>query len=340
MDKKFNVSVLGGGSFGTVLANLSAKNGLDTYLWVRDSELALKINSESANRDYHPELKLSKKIFASDILSECVCNADLIFIATPSSIIENVVDRIKPLIKDDVVLISCTKGLINKPTRTITDYIKDQLMEKPALERLGVLSGPNLAREIADAKVAGSVIASQSQHSKDLVINALESKIFKLYSSNDIKGVEYAGALKNIYAIGCGIGYQLNIGENANGLIISRAMAEISQFAVHKGAKPITFLGLAGMGDLIATCTSKLSRNFSVGIEIAKGLSLDDASQKIGQVAEGVNTLKIVYEEAIESNLTMPILSSLYTIIYQNQDPKSLLENLINHRDQLDVKFE
>ena len=173
-----------------------------------------------------------------------------------------------------------------------------------------------------------------------MVINALESKIFKLYSSNDIKGVEYAGALKNIYAIGCGIGYQLNIGENANGLIISRAMAEISQFAVHKGAKPITFLGLAGMGDLIATCTSKLSRNFSVGIEIAKGLSLDDASQKIGQVAEGVNTLKIVYEEAIESNITMPILSSLYTIIYQNQDPKSLLKNLINHRDQLDVKFE
>tara|TARA_B100000242_G_scaffold133187_1_gene94655 strand:+ start:50 stop:1072 length:1023 start_codon:yes stop_codon:yes gene_type:complete len=339
VNKKFNVSVLGGGSFGTVLANLSAKNGLDTHLWVRDSELALKINSESANREYHPELKLSKKIFASEVLSECVCNADLIFIATPSSIIQNVIDRIKPHIKEGVVLISCTKGIVNNPTRTITDYIKEQLFDRTALERLGVLSGPNLAREIADEKVAGSVIASRSQHSIDLVINALESKIFKLYSSNDIKGVEYAGALKNIYAIGCGIGYQLNIGENANGLIISRAMAEISQFAVHKGAKPITFLGLAGMGDLIATCTSKLSRNFSVGIEIAQGLSLDDASQKIGQVAEGVNTLKIIYEEALESDLTMPILSSLYKIIHQNEDPKSLLENLINHPDQLDVKF-
>ena len=339
MNKKFNVSVLGGGSFGTVLANLSAKNGLDTYLWVRDSELALKINSESANREYHPELKLSKKIFASEVLSECVCNADLIFVATPSSIIQNVINRIKPHIKEGVVLISCTKGLVNNPTRTITDYIKEQLFDKTALERLGVLSGPNLAREIADEKVAGSVIASKSQHSIDLVIIALESKIFKLYSSNDIKGVEYAGALKNIYAIGCGIGHQLNIGENANGLIISRAMAEISQFAVHKGAKPITFLGLAGMGDLIATCTSKLSRNFSVGVEIAQGLSLDDASQKIGQVAEGVNTLKIIYEEALESDLTMPILSSLYKIIYQNKDPKSLLENLINHPDQLDVKF-
>ena len=340
MNKKFNVSVLGGGSFGTVLANLSAKNGLDTYLWVRDSELALKINSESANRESHTELKLSKKIFASEILSECVCNADLIFIATPSSIIENVIDRIKPHIKEGVVLISCTKGLVNNPTRTITDYIKDQLFDKTALGRLGVLSGPNLAREIADEKVAGSVIASKSQHSKDLVINALESKIFKLYSSNDIKGVEYAGALKNIYAIGCGIGYQLNIGENANGLIISRAMAEISQFAVHKGAKPITFLGLAGMGDLIATCTSKLSRNFSIGTEIARGLSLGEASQEIGQVAEGINTLKIVYDEAIELNLTMPILSSLYKIIYQNHDPKSLFENLINHPDHLDVKFE
>ena len=167
----------------------------------------------------------------------------------------------------------------------------------------------------------------------------LESHKFKIYESADVKGVEYAGALKNIYAICCGIGDELEVGENAIGLIITRSMTEMSKFAVHKGANPITFLGLAGMGDLVATCTSKLSRNFSLGRRLAKGDSLEEAKAAIGQVAEGVRTLEVVYEEANKNNLPMPLVNALHKIVFENANPNILMDDLISHPDHLDVEF-
>ena len=151
--------------------------------------------------------------------------------------------------------------------------------------------------------------------------------------------MEYAGALKNIYAICCGIGDKLDVGENAIGLIITRSMTEMSKFAVHKGANPITFLGLAGMGDLVATCTSKLSRNFSLGRRLAKGDSLEEAKAAIGQVAEGVRTLEVVYEEANNNNLAMPLVNALHKIVFENANPNILMDDLISHPDHLDVEF-
>ena len=253
MNKK--IAVLGGGSFGTVLANLSASNGFETSLWVRDTEQALRINAEGANATYHPELKLSDKIIASENLEQCISGADLILVATPSAIFENIIKRLKPLVKNNMHIVSCTKAIAKNPMRTMTEIISHEL-ETTIGDKFGVLSGPNLAKEIANEKVAGSVIASHNSELKTLIKNALESQKFKIYESADVKGVEYAGALKNIYAICCGIGDELEVGENAIGLIITRSMTEMSKFAVHKGANPITFLGLAGMGDLVATCTS------------------------------------------------------------------------------------
>ena len=302
MSKK--IAVLGGGSFGTVLANLSASNGFETSLWVRDTEQALRINAEGTNTTYHPELKLSDKIIASESLEQCISGADLILVATPSAIFENIVKRLKPLVKDNMHIVSCTKAIAKNPMRTMTEIISYEL-ETVIGDQFGVLSGPNLAKEIANEKVAGSVIASLNSELKALIKNALESEKFKIYESADVKGVEYAGALKNIYAICCGIGDKLDVGENAIGLIITRSMTEMSKFAVHKGANPITFLGLAGMGDLVVTCTSKLSRNFSLGRRLAKGDSLEEAKAAIGQVAEGVRTLEVIYEEANKNNLPM-----------------------------------
>ncbi|MDC3313818.1 hypothetical protein OAV70_04550, partial [Gammaproteobacteria bacterium] len=174
--------------------------------------------------------------------------------------------------------------------REIRDYAVGQnlITLRNRVNELGVLSGPNLAREIADNKVAGTVIASSSNELITNIKIALSSESFKIYSSNDVQGVELAGALKNIYAIICGMADSLNVGENAVGLILTRSMAEMSRFAVAKGANPITFLGLAGMGDLVATCTSNLSRNFQLGTHLGTGLSLDEAKQKVGQVAEGL----------------------------------------------------
>ena len=336
MNKK--IAVLGGGSFGTVLANLSASNGFETSLWVRDTEQALRINAEGANATYHPELKLSDKIIASESLEQCISGADLILVATPSAIFENIVKRLKPLVKDNMHIVSCTKAIAKNPMRTMTEIIYYEL-ETVIGDQFGVLSGPNLATDIANEKVAGSVIASLNSELKALIKNALESEKFKIYESADVKGVEYAGALKNIYAICCGIGDKLDVGENAIGLIITRSMTEMSKFAVHKGANPITFLGLAGMGDLVATCTSKLSRNFSLGRRLAKGDSLEEAKVAIGQVAEGVRTLEVIYEEADKNNLPMPLVNALHKIVFENANPNILMDDLISHPDHLDVEF-
>ena len=336
MNKK--IAVLGGGSFGTVLANLSASNGFETSLWVRDTEQALRINAEGTNTTYHPELKLSDKIIASESLEQCISGADLILVATPSAIFENIVKRLKPLVKDNMHIVSCTKAIAKNPMRTMTEIISHEL-ETVIGDQFGVLSGPNLAKEIANEKVAGSVIASLNSELKVLIKNALESEKFKIYESADVKGVEYAGALKNIYAICCGIGDKLDVGENAIGLIITRSMTEMSKFAVHKGANPITFLGLAGMGDLVATCTSKLSRNFSLGRRLAKGDSLEEAKAAIGQVAEGVRTLEVIYEEANKNNLPMPLVNALHKIVFENANPNILMDDLISHPDHLDVEF-
>ena len=331
------VAVLGGGSFGTVLANIAASNGNNVALWVRDSEQALRINSEGANSTYHPELQLSPNIEASENLEDVVRGSDIVLIATPSIIFENIVQRITPMVESKACIISCTKGIKLNPFRSMSDIISMNIGTNT--NSIGVLSGPNLAREIAENKVAGTVIASINDDLILSVKNALSSESFKVYSSNDIQGVELAGALKNIYAIICGMADSLEVGENAVGLILTRSMAEMSRFAVAKGANPITFLGLAGMGDLVATCTSNLSRNFQLGTHLGRGLTLENAKEKVGQVAEGVRTLEVIKEESTSLNINMPLVDSLHDIIYKGASAKILIDDLVNNPHEVDVEF-
>ena len=334
MNTNNKVAVLGGGSFGTVLANIAASNGFNVSLWVRDADQALRINSEGANTDYHPELKLSDKIEASDDLNKVINEAKLILIATPSSIFQNIIERIKPLIDNNAFLISCTKGILSDPFRLLSDVISDQIAND-----IGVLSGPNLAKEIADNKIAGTVIASENEELIFSVKSVLSSDTFKIYSSKDMQGVELAGALKNIYAIVCGMADSMNVGENAIGLILTRSMAEMSRFAVAKGADPITFLGLSGMGDLVATCTSKLSRNYQLDYNLGKGMKLKDAKLEVGQVAEGIRTLEVIKKESLKLKLKMPLVESLYNIVNNECDPNTLIDDLINNPHEVDVEF-
>ena len=328
------VAVLGGGSFGTVLANLAASNGYKVSLWVRDSEQALRINSEGANTSYHPELKLSENILASENLNEVVKDAAVVFIATPSIVFEQIVNRLSQSIEDDSYLISCTKGILDNPFRLLSEVILSKMKNS-----VGVLSGPNLAREIAENKVAGTVIASDNEELLDVVKSILSSKTFKIFSSNDIKGVELAGSLKNIYAIICGMAESLNVGENAIGLILTRSMAEMSRFSVAKGANPVTFLGLSGMGDLVATCMSNLSRNYQLGLNLGKGMTLLQAKVQVGQVAEGIRTLEVIRNESKRLDIKMPLVESMYNIIKKNASPDSLIKDLINNPIEVDVEF-
>ena len=219
----------------------------------------------------------------------------------------------------------------------MSDIISNNINEND--NQVGVLSGPNLAREIADNKVAGTVIASNSKDLINDVKRILSSDTFKIYSSNDIQGVELAGALKNIYAIICGMADSLEVGENALGLILTRSMAEMSRFAVAKGANPITFLGLAGMGDLVATCTSNLSRNYQLGYHLGSGLNLEDAKQEVGQVAEGIRTLEVIKNESTKLDIKMPLVDSLYNIIYKSAKSETLIDDLVNNPHEVDVEF-
>ena len=334
MENSKSVAVLGGGSFGTVLANLAASNGYNVSLWVRDSEQALRINSEGANTTYHPELKLSKNITASDNLKEVLNNRSIIFIATPSIVFEQIVIRVSDYIDEKPYLVSCTKGILDNPFRPLSEIISSKLKNT-----IGVLSGPNLAKEIADEKIAGTVIASPDESLINVVKSVLSSETFKIYSSKDMQGVEMAGALKNIYAVICGMAESLKVGENAIGLILTRSMAEMSRFAVAKGANPITFLGLSGMGDLVATCMSTLSRNYQLGFNIGSGMSLSKAKESVGQVAEGVRTLEVVLKESSKLNIKMPLVESMYNIIYNNASPNTLIDDLINNPNEVDVEF-
>lgn len=334
MHKSLKVVVLGGGSFGTVLANLAASNGYKVSLWVRDSEHALRINSEGANKPYHPELKLSENILASECLKDVMQDASIIFVATPSIIFDQIITRMSKFIDNEAYVISCTKGIIDNPFRTLSQIISSEIKNS-----IGVLSGPNLAKEIADNKVAGTVIASPNNKLKNTVKLVLSSENFKIYSSNDMHGVELAGALKNIYAVICGMAESLNVGENAIGLILTRSMAEMTRFAVVKGANPVTFLGLSGMGDLVATCMSSLSRNYQLGFNLGKGMNLSEAKSAVGQVAEGIRTLEVIRNESKKLNIKMPLVESMYNIIYKDALPDTLVKDLINNPNEVDVEF-
>ena len=334
MHKSLKVVVLGGGSFGTVLANLAASNGYKVSLWVRDSEHALRINSEGANKPYHPELKLSENILASESLKDVMQDASIIFVATPSIIFDQIITRMSKFIDNEAYVISCTKGIIDNPFRTLSQIISSEIKNS-----IGVLSGPNLAREIADNKVAGTVIASPNNKLKNTVKLVLSSENFKIYSSDDMHGVELAGALKNIYAVICGMAESLDVGENAIGLILTRSMAEMTRFAVVKGANPVTFLGLSGMGDLVATCMSSLSRNYQLGFNLGKGMNLSEAKSAVGQVAEGIRTLEVIRSESKKLNIKMPLVESMYNIIYKDALPDTLVKDLINNPNEVDVEF-
>lgn len=338
MNSNYKISVLGGGSFGTVLANLAASNGHDVSLWVKDFDKALRINSESRNAEYHPELKLSSNITASEKLEEIIPETEVIFIATPSKIIKDVLSRLSNFSMEDKIIISCTKGINENPFMTMSETIEKHFIDSNT--KIGALSGPNLAKEIAEEKVAGTVIASKHDELRRVAREILSSSTFKIYTSNDIKGIELAGALKNIYAIISGYCHALNVGENAIGLILTRSMAEMSNFAVYKGANPITFLGLAGMGDLVATCFSRLSRNYQFGEAIGEGFDVETAKNKVGQVAEGLNTIRIIYKEISSSEIKMPLVSGMYEILFNNGGKELLLEQIIKSDIHVDVNFD
>jgi len=329
------VGVIGGGSFGTAIANIIASNGHQTQLWMRDPEQVESLNQTRVNSLYLPGLELHPSIIAAHELGDVVRDVDLIFVAVPSHSFRSVVRQMRPLLQPGVILITATKGI-----EALTFKLMSQILaEEVPLARIGVLSGPNLAKEIVNHSPTGTVVASNDAEVRTLVQETLRSDTFRVYANDDMLGVELGGALKNIYAIIAGLADAMGMGHNTIAMLITRSLTEMARFGVRLGGDAMTFLGLSGVGDLIVTCTSPLSRNFRVGKALGEGKGIDAIMLELGQVAEGVNTLKQVKEKADELGVSMPLCSSLYEIIYNKAPIGHIISSVMLAETGLDVEF-
>ena len=328
------IAVLGGGSFGTAMANLSSKNGCQVTLWVRDKRSVKSMQKTHINKKYLPDHKLDERLQFTHDLQAAVKGKDLIFVAVPSSAFRETLQKIAPFISAQAI-VSLTKGMEKDSFALMSDVIADELPNVA----FGVMSGPNLAKEIMNNMPSATVIASQSAALRLAVQTALHSAFFRVFASDDLIGVELGGALKNIYAIAMGMAAAYDIGENTKAMILTRALAEMSRFGVQAGANPLTFLGLSGVGDLYATCSSTLSRNYQIGNMLGRGMSLDQAIKKLGQTAEGINTIQQVNEKAMKAGIYMPITHALHDIIYEDKAPLGVALNLMEAGFRSDVEF-
>ena len=331
---KNKISVLGGGSWGTVLAYLASLNGNEVTLWMRDEEVAKEINNTNINSRYLPNLTLGSNLIATTEMAD-ISDSGIIIFCIPSDAFRDVSGLASNYIKEESFLVTATKGVEKDGFSLMSNILADYFPRNA----IGVLSGPNLAEEIASNHLSGTVIASENKILVQTIIEGLSTEFFRVYENDDPYGVEMGGALKNIYAIACGIADGLDSGENTVGMIMTRGLGEMGRLASELGANPQTFLGLAGVGDLITTCASPLSRNHQFGKLIGKGMSVDDAKKQIGQTIEGLKTLKVVKIISDEHKVKMPIVDSLYKIIYKGNSLDGSIQNVLGQDMIKDVEF-
>ena len=331
---KREIAILGGGSWGTVLANLASINGNKVILWMRNEANVKSINETHLNTKYLPDYLLDENLAATSRIED-IRSCRFIFFCVPSNSFKEVLNKSAKHIVSDAFLVSATKGIEEEEFLLMSQILENETKGHD----IGVISGPNLAQEISLNQLTGTVIASKSKVLQDECIKIFSSNSFRLYTNDDPYGVELGGALKNIYAIACGIADGLDSGENTIGMIMTRGLAEMSRFAVNQGADPMTFLGLSGVGDLITTCASPLSRNHALGKLIGKGLSIEEAQKEIGQTTEGLKTLRVVWKKAKEEGIEMSIVNSLYKVIYGKESLEGSIEKVLGTDQPKDVEF-
>jgi len=329
------ISVIGGGSFGTVIANITAENGCEVTFWMRSEELVADVNQYHENTQYLPGYILNKGVIATNNMQTAVESSELIFVAVPSNSFRAVVKTVMQYAAPQVTLVSTTKGVEAGSFMLMSQILSEEAPDAS----VGVLSGPNLAKEITKKQLTGTVIASNDEEVRDTVKSVLKSEYFRVYTNDDMFGVELGGSLKNIYAIIAGIAAAIGMGHNTNSMLVTRSLTEMARFGRELGADPMTFLGLAGVGDLIVTCSTPLSRNYRMGFALGQGKSLEESLEEIGQVVEGVNTVKLVKEKADELGVYMPLADGLFQIIYNSDSINNIISSLMLSEQALDVEF-
>ncbi len=317
---------MGGGSWGTTVASLAAKNS-PTTIWARNPETVQEINEQHTNKKYLPNAKLTSSLVASNSIKETVEDADVIVMGIPSQSLRKVLEEAKPYIRPWVPIINLAKGLEISTKKRMTEIIEEIMPGHP----IGVLTGPNLAKEIHFGKAAAAVIAMVDETIAKKLQPIFSSGLFRVYTNNDVIGCELGGALKNIYAIATGMGDGVNAGDNTRAAIITRGLSELTRLGIAMGGKKSTFSGLAGMGDLVATCSSAKSRNHHVGYQLGQGKSLEQIIDEMDEVAEGVKTAKVVKELAKKYKVDMPIADEIYKVLYEGNSVNRAFRGLLQY---------
>ena len=322
--KRSRIAVLGGGSWGTTTASVISRQ-CDAVLWARDAQIVDEINQHRANTRYLADAMLHPKLTATTALNVAVENADAVLIAVPSSHFREVLVNALPDIPRDIPVISLSKGLEKGSRMRMTEIIREVSPHSIP----GVLTGPNLAREIVAGQAAASVLALEAHDAALALQPTLNNGLFRVYTNQDVIGCELGGVLKNIVAIAVGMGDGLGAGDNTRAALITRGLAEMSRLGEALGGKAETFAGLAGMGDMIATCTSPQSRNRHVGMELATGRSIEDIIDSMHMVAEGVKSAPTVIELAREKGISLPISEDVYRVITGESNARGVYRGLL-----------
>jgi glycerol-3-phosphate dehydrogenase (NAD(P)+) len=322
---ELKIGVLGGGSWGTTVASLTARN-CQTKLWARDQDTVDDINKNKRNEKYLPGLNLHDSLRASNSLEETLREADVIIMGIPSQNCRSVLEEAKAFIRPWVPIISLTKGLEQGTKMRMTEVIESICPRHP----VGVLTGPNLAKEILQGHAAAAVIAMVDTNIATALQQVFRTGLFRVYTNDDVIGCELAGALKNVIAIAVGMGDGAGAGDNTRAALITRGLAELTRLGIAMGGKPLTFAGLAGMGDLIATCTSPLSRNRHVGIQLGKGRTIQEIIAEMSMVAEGVKSCSVVAELANDLNIEMPISQEVNRVVNEAVTARMAFRGLLN----------
>ncbi len=318
------VVVLGGGTWGSTMASLAARNAR-TMLWARRSEIVTEINTRHTNERYLPGATLAEALVATDSLEAAVEQADVMVMAVPSHAFRQTLEAAALYMRPWIPVVSLTKGLEQGSNLRMTQIVEEVLPGHPA----GVLTGPNLAHEIVSGQAAASVVAMHDPHVAEVLQRVFASDLFRVYTNDDVVGCEVAGATKNVIAIASGIADGLETGDNTRAAVITRGLAELSRFGLAMGGRPETFAGLAGMGDLIATCINPHSRNRWVGEQLGRGRPLEEVLGELDYVAEGVRAASVIMELAAQLGLDLPICAEMDAVLNNGRAAQEAYRGLL-----------
>ena len=322
------ITVFGTGSFGTALANVLAENGHSVLMWGKNENTVDEINQSHQNKRYLKDVTLNETIKATSQLEQAVNFSDIFLIALPTKAIRNVVTEIDQHIKTKKTFIHVAKGIENETFKRVSEMIEDSV-SKNHKNGVGVLSGPSHAEEVVIKQPTTVAASSKDEHISKLIQDLFMNDYLRVYTNNDLIGVELGGALKNIIAVASGIVAGMGYGDNAKAALMTRGLAEISRLGEKLGADPMTFLGLGGIGDLIVTCTSTHSRNYTLGYKLGKGKTTEEALNEMNMVVEGIYTTNSVYHLAKSQNVDMPITNALYKLLFEDKPVKDSVKDLM-----------